>query len=183
MVNQAVHESFEQLKPWMAWAQNLPTLDDSEEAMRKLSIAALERTELAFVFLHNNRLVGMGSYHHIEWEVPSARIGYWVRTSEQGKGYITEAVAALTKYAFDHMGIKRLAIWCDDENSKSAAVAERLGYTLEVKARGLFPKPGCQDLRLIRCYVRFDASGLEKFTVSLPNSDIIHEPVPLRTTT
>jgi ribosomal-protein-serine acetyltransferase len=63
--------------------------------------------------------------------VPRFEIGYWCRSSETGKGYVTEVVQALSKVAFEHLGAARVEIRCDDSNLRSAAVAERCGYTLE----------------------------------------------------
>ncbi len=58
-------------------------------------------------------------------------IGYWIRTSETGKGYITEAVNALTVYGFGELKADRIFIRCDDRNPASARVAEKAGYQLE----------------------------------------------------
>jgi ribosomal-protein-alanine N-acetyltransferase len=52
-----------------------------------------------------------------------------------GKGFITEAVNAVTRYAFQVLGARRVEIRCDSENTKSANVPHRLGYELEGKFR------------------------------------------------
>jgi RimJ/RimL family protein N-acetyltransferase len=69
--------------------------------------------------------------HRIEWKVPMAEIGYWVRTAHSGNGYMTEAVEAVTALATDGLMMQRVEIRCDVKNRRSAAVAERAGYTLE----------------------------------------------------
>ena len=77
--------------------------------------------------------VGNSGLHRIDWEVPRFEIGYWVRTSLQGNGYITEAVNGITKFAFELLKAERMEIRCDSRNARSAAVARRAGYTLEAK--------------------------------------------------
>ncbi len=73
--------------------------------------------------------------HRIDWDVPRFEIGYWVRTSLQGQGYITEAVNGISKFAFEQLKAERMEIRCDARNERSAAVARRAGYTLEAKLR------------------------------------------------
>ena len=73
--------------------------------------------------------------HPRDWSVPSFEIGYWLRSSTVGKGYITEAVEALTQAAFQHLHAERIIIRCDSRNVRSARVAERAGYTLEATLR------------------------------------------------
>jgi ribosomal-protein-serine acetyltransferase len=54
-----------------------------------------------------------------------------VRTPMAGRGYVSEAVARLTRLLFDELDARRVEIRCDDRNDRSARVAERLGYQLE----------------------------------------------------
>ena len=65
--------------------------------------------------------------------VPFFEIGYWLRTSATGKGYISEAIALLENYAFNELGANRIAITAASKNNKSCLVAERNGYQLEAK--------------------------------------------------
>ena len=76
-------------------------------------------------------MVGSSGLHRINWAVPKVEIGYWVRTPYAGQGYITEAVAALTDFAFTTLAAHRVEIRCDARNERSAAVARRSGFTLE----------------------------------------------------
>jgi len=55
-------------------------------------------------------------------------IGYWLRTSQTGHGYMTAAVDALARVALALPGIERVALRHDAGNSRSAAVAERAGF-------------------------------------------------------
>ena len=134
-LNAAVTESLAELKPWMPWAQKPPTLAESEENARRGHVRFLTREDLwLLLFLKesgSNRLVGGSGLHRINWDVPSFEIGYWVRTSYAGQGYITEAVAVITDFAFDVLGARRVFIKCDAKNERSAAVARRLGFPLE----------------------------------------------------
>ena len=71
------------------------------------------------------------SLFNIEWSIPKFEIGYWLRTTLIGKGYMTEAVVALTKMAKETLKANRIEIRCDERNVRSRRVAERAGYRLE----------------------------------------------------
>ena len=159
-IHEAVFETFDQLHTWMPWADTMPTEEDSELVARQFLIKTLSREEVHFVIIHGAILAGLCGIHHINWEVSSAAIGYWCRKGLQNQGLMQEAINALTQYAFLHMGIKRLTIDCDATNRKSANVAEKLGYTLEVEAKGLMHTPNRPDLSLCRRYVRFNCDNL-----------------------
>jgi RimJ/RimL family protein N-acetyltransferase len=58
-------------------------------------------------------------------------IGYWLRAEHEGQGYMSEAVAALTRAAFERHGARRVEIRCDPRNARSASVARRAGYEHE----------------------------------------------------
>jgi RimJ/RimL family protein N-acetyltransferase len=69
--------------------------------------------------------------HRFDWKVPMVEIGYWLRTSHSGYGYMTEAVGRLVKMAFDDLGANRVEIRCDHNNDRSGQVAARLGFKLD----------------------------------------------------
>lgn len=71
------------------------------------------------------------------WSVPAFELGYWVRASAQGHGYVTEAVGSVTAYAFEQLHAGRVEIRCEASNARSAAVATRLGFRLEGHLRNI----------------------------------------------
>lgn len=132
-LNAAVIESLAELRPWMPWAMQAPTLTDSEEYVRRSAVKYAAREDLPLLLWRKatGALVGGSGMHRIDWEVPAVEIGYWVRISQAGQGYITEAVNAITTFAFDVIGAHRVEIRCDERNVRSAAVARRAGFELE----------------------------------------------------
>ena len=95
-----------------------------------------ETLNLLLIRKSDGRLVGVSGFNqHLDWRVPRFEIGYWVRTSLQGQGYISEAVRTLTDFAFRDLRALRVAIHCDAANTRSAAVARRGGFTQEARLR------------------------------------------------
>ncbi len=133
MINAAVIESLAELRPWMPWAQTPPTLADSETYAREKQAQFLRREDLTFLLLRreDGRMIGSGGLHRIDWQVPRFEIGYWVRTGDARRGYITEAVQGLTTFARDHLGARRVEIRMDSRNERSGRIAERAGFALE----------------------------------------------------
>ncbi len=75
--------------------------------------------------------IGTTGFPDIDWDIPKLEIGYWVDTRHSGKGYMREAVGAMTQYALNELKFARLEIRCESENMKSRAIPEALGYDLE----------------------------------------------------
>lgn len=136
-VNAAIRESLDELRPWMPWADPVPSVADSEANVRQARLDFLARTDLRLHLYEreSGRFIGSSGLHRIDWSVPKFEIGYWVRTSEAGRGYITEAVKGITRFAFETLGAQRVELRCDARNVRSARVAERVGFPLEARLR------------------------------------------------
>jgi len=132
-VNAAIVESHAELKLWMPWAKEVPSLEQSEAFARQSAAKWAARETLDFCFMRrdNGSLVGKGGFHTIEWAVPKLEIGYWIRTSCAGQGYATEATRALAEFAHERLGAHRLEITSDTRNVASRRVAEKSGFVLE----------------------------------------------------
>jgi len=62
-------------------------------------------------------------------------IGYWINVAHLNRGVATEAAAALTRVGFEIDRLARIEIHCGPHNTRSAAVARKLGYTHEATLR------------------------------------------------
>lgn len=136
-VYEAVDETREQLDPWMPWAQNTKTADDSEVAARRGAAKWLLREDLMVGIWERKtgRYLGGSGLHRIDWSVPAFEIGYWIRTSAQGQGYVSETVRLLCDLAFGTLAANRVEIRCDALNVRSIAVPRRLGFVQEATLR------------------------------------------------
>jgi RimJ/RimL family protein N-acetyltransferase len=75
------------------------------------------------------------------WSVPAFTVGYWIRPSAQGFGYVTEAVGLVVNFALDALSAERLEIACDPNNLRSMAIPRRLGFKMEGRARNVYRYP------------------------------------------
>ncbi len=131
---EAVTDSYAELSPWMDWVSAKTTVHDMEIHCRE-SIAKFHLREDITLSLYDREgtFVGSTGLHRINWKLRSFEIGYWVRSTHAGQGYISEAVNALSRYAFGQLNAKRVEIRCDSNNQKSLQVAERLCFQREAK--------------------------------------------------
>ena len=65
----------------------------------------------------------------------SAEIGYWLGEAYWGRGIVTEAVSALTQWAFDNFDLSRIYAGVLEWNPASMRVLEKAGYQLEGRLR------------------------------------------------
>src|SRR5690606_13163701 len=86
IVNEAIKESLDELRPWMIWAQQLQAPAETETYIRDARIRYLQRSTLTFLIFHKEKgmYIGNSTLHAINWHNRSFEIGYWVRTSQQG---------------------------------------------------------------------------------------------------
>ena len=133
LVHAAAVESYEEIRHWLPWAKELPTLADFERTEREARDKYRSGEDLRFnLFLKGtDSYVGGSGLHRIDWSVPRFEIGYWLRTSMTGRGYITEAVRRVNEFAFDTLGARRVEIRCSTRNTPSRRVAERAGFPIE----------------------------------------------------
>jgi RimJ/RimL family protein N-acetyltransferase len=87
------------------------------------------------------RIVGSIGLFHADWEVRSAEIGYGVRSDEREKGYATEALDAVARWALTEGGIQRAWLTANTDNLASIRVAEKAGFRRE----GTLRRAGLED--------------------------------------
>jgi RimJ/RimL family protein N-acetyltransferase len=87
------------------------------------------------------RIVGSLGLFHADWEVRSAEIGYGVGSDERGKGYASEALGAVARWALTEGGIQRAWLTANTDNVASIRVAEKAGFHRE----GTLRRAGLED--------------------------------------
>lgn len=132
-VYEAIQASLNELKPWMAFAHMNQTEQDVEANIRDSIAKFITREDLRLHLFNKEtgEFIGSSGLHRINWDIPKFEIGYWIDTRFSGRGYITESTEAITKFAFTELNAKRVEIRCDPRNTKSRAIPEKLGFTLE----------------------------------------------------
>ncbi|MFD7628500.1 GNAT family N-acetyltransferase [Streptomyces sp. NPDC059851] len=69
-------------------------------------------------------------------------VGYWTAKEHRGRGYATEAVTAVSRWAFTRLGAGRVEWRAEVGNDGSRAVAEKTGFRVEGVLRAALPVRG-----------------------------------------
>lgn len=137
VVQEAIAESRDHLRPWMGWTDSRSTVQACEAYVRQALAKWITQEDVTIGMWDcaTNRYLGGIWLSDIDWSVPSMDIGYWIRVSAQGQGYVTDGVALLCGLAFNTFAAQRVSIRCDAANIRSANVARRLGFVHEATLR------------------------------------------------
>lgn len=121
----------EHLRRWVPNVATVHTLDEELAQIHAWTLRVLTDKDLLFgMFEPDGRLVGGVGLHNRAGKF-AREVGYWVSADREGRGYVTEAVAALVRLGFDTLELDRLEIQCDPANTRSAGVPKRLGFVHE----------------------------------------------------
>lgn len=128
---EAVDESREHLRPWLPWVDLYQGVEAAHEAVRRFRGNFDLKQDFVMAIFDGDRLVGGTGLHRVDWDLRRFEIGYWLRASATGKGYVTESTAALTRLCLEGLNANRVEIFVVAENRASRAVPERLGFQFE----------------------------------------------------
>jgi ribosomal-protein-serine acetyltransferase len=125
---QAIAESADHLRPWMAWMADEPlTLED-----RRAMIAGWDREWRgggdAFLGVFAEGRVAGNCGLHRRRGPDTLEIGYWIHSAFLGRRLAGVVARLLTSAAFDVPGIRHVDIHHDKANAASAQVPRRLGF-------------------------------------------------------
>jgi RimJ/RimL family protein N-acetyltransferase len=138
---EAIEESRGTLGDWMPWVDDYRSPDDALAFARRSRAKWVTREELGVGIFdrQTGRLLGGSGLARIDWTIRRFEIGYWLRESAVGFGYVSETVQLLTCLAFDRLEASRVEIRMDVRNTRSRAVPERLGFVYEGRLRRALP--------------------------------------------
>ena len=170
-LNEAINRSLAEISRWMPWASD-PDLKPTEDFIEKgiEQWAKEDQTEFPMIIelRSNNQIIGASGFNEkSQPNIPMFEIGYWIDSQYSGYGYMTEAVNAMTQYAFDQLNAIRVQICTQLENQKSIAVAKRCGYIQEAILKNyrldcLSKKP-CDEV-ILACFSKDQLSCITAIT-------------------
>ena len=156
----AVDRSHADLRGWMPWASERPTLESVGEFLERAGAETGSELEMGFgLFEPGGELVGAVGLHGRRGP-GTLEIGYWVRSDRTGRGYATAAARALTDAAFECFpGVDRVEIRCDPANLASAAIPPKLGYRLDRREASDIVAPAQTGSQLVWTVTRAEWRG------------------------
>ncbi|MES5943720.1 MULTISPECIES: GNAT family N-acetyltransferase [unclassified Bacillus cereus group] len=133
VVYEAICHSIAELKPWIKSLQQTPTKENIETLIINYNIQFLQRSTLPYLMFSKitGEFIGFAIFHEINWEILKFEVGYWIHSKFSKKGYMTEGVHRLVKFAFEELTANRVEIRCEAANIQSHAIPKKLYFKLE----------------------------------------------------
>jgi RimJ/RimL family protein N-acetyltransferase len=120
----------------MAFSNEMEWLDRAMTAHADERHFAIERKD-------DRAHIGNASIHDIDWVSRSAAFGLFIgEPSAWNRGFGSDAIGTLTRFAFDEMNLRKLRINVFDYNDRAKHVLESRGFVQEGRLRREFYREG-----------------------------------------
>lgn len=135
--HEAVSESIKEAYYWLPWCHPGYSIDEARSWI--LMQESLRQGGHEYNFLIVDRRTdlilggtGINTIHNFH---KFCFLGYWVRSSQTGKGIATSATMQTARFAFEEIGLNRIEILMAVDNAASKRVAEKTNAKYEGIAR------------------------------------------------
>lgn len=143
---------------WLNVRDRFPHPYSLSDAEAYIASVAAQPVQVTFGIIVDGMAAGnIGLMPGSDIERYSSEIGYWLGRPFWGRGIMTEAVRAVTLYAFAHLGMHRVFAVPFAPNTASRRVLEKAGYVLEGVMRRSAVKDGVLLDQLL--YAAYDDGG------------------------
>lgn len=119
------------LQPWLPWVPGVKRVEDSKKFIATSLKEQRKGVGLELGIWYQDKLVGCLGLHGLDKNNRRASLGCWLDFDYQGKGIITLSIKALVDYCFQKLKLNRIGFEAATKNTKSLALAERLGFAKE----------------------------------------------------
>jgi ribosomal-protein-serine acetyltransferase len=128
-----VRETMQEMLKWAPWCHPDYSISDCTFWLDSRYQMLSEGIEYDFVILDTQNKIFLGgcAIDQINRKHNFANLGYWIRSSQAGKGIATAAVRLISRFGFETLGFTRLEIVAAVQNKASQRVAEKVGAIRE----------------------------------------------------
>lgn len=135
-VSRYYRENEEHLRPWSPiWSTELDTPEFWGGQLDRYAADLAAGTGYRFFLFKKEEpstVIGtLGLTNLVRGALQQCFLGYTLAATEQGHGYMGEAIEAAVRFAFDELHLHRVSANYMPENRRSAAVLRRCGFRVE----------------------------------------------------
>ncbi len=131
MLYQTIMAQKAYLRPWIAWVDRVQTFADAQDVIRQGRYQTREQRAMPLAVFYKGNLAGGIGLHDWNHELQSVKIGYWLVENLQGQGLMLQCGKVFIDFLFQKLKLHKVMLDYFPENIKSAALAQRLGFTIE----------------------------------------------------
>jgi ribosomal-protein-alanine N-acetyltransferase len=97
--------------------------------------------------IHTGQIVGLVSLidvhrQHRSWIMNRAELAYWIGLPFQGRGFATEAAAAIAKFGFNALLLHKIRVYHAADNPASGKTIAKLGFRFVGEEKEAYQKNG-----------------------------------------
>lgn len=119
------------LREWLPWVGSTTGVEVIKQFIKSSKKQMSENNGFQAGIYYKGEIAGCIGLHSIDWSNKKTTIGYWLASDFQGKGIMTQSCKAIVNYVIKDLGLNRVEIRAAELNSKSRAIAQRLGFIQE----------------------------------------------------
>ena len=133
LLYEAAIESQKVMYEWMPWCHPDYSIEESKTFISDCIKCWEEKTRFAFAVFDKKTGLYLGGVglNQFNTQHNFANLGYWIRSSQTGRGVATVATLLAAEFGFSDLGLSRVEIVIATGNTASLRVAEKAGAVKE----------------------------------------------------
>lgn len=132
----------EHLMEWLPWAESASATEGAARLLQRYADAQARGEGRILGIWVDDKLMGGALFRVWEERMGVCELGVWLAPEAVGRGLITRASTVMIDWAFRARHMNRVEWRCATANTRSSAVARRLGMTREGVLREAFAHNG-----------------------------------------
>jgi len=128
---QAIDENRQHLRTWIAWIDQIKNEATALDIIKAGEHQSRIQQGMVTGIFKGGKIIGIMEMQDWQHDLKKANIGYWLVKKEEGKGIMYQAAGAFLTYLFQQAGLNKVELVHLPENTRSAALAARLGFKTE----------------------------------------------------
>ncbi|MBR4069326.1 MAG: GNAT family N-acetyltransferase [Clostridia bacterium] len=123
------------------WAPQ--TTVDTQEFLSRMLQSSHNAFNYVIASAEDGRYIGQLDMFRVDWRLRQGEIGMVIASAEdRGKGYGTEALSLLARFAFQSLGLERIELEVHMDNAAALRCYEKAGFVLEGVKRHAYYNDG-----------------------------------------
>lgn len=116
------------LREWLPWVDDTTNVAHSQKFIAKALKERAETRAFTSGIWSMGRLVGVIRHNRIDWANRVTFPTYWLASSEEGKGIMTQCCRAVYDHAFSQLQVHRIIVAVATGNQRGQKLPLRLGF-------------------------------------------------------
>jgi len=119
------------LRTWLGWVDRTTKPEHSLQFIQQSLQDINTQQSLTLGIFRNREIIGGIGMHNWDQELKRAQIGYWLAKDFEGKGIIIRSARRFLDFLFQKLDLNKIELHFAVRNTRSAAVAQKLGAKTE----------------------------------------------------